>query len=357
MKPADLPALNLDAATALALPLADVEARAQFRFCFRLPSGDEEWLLARLCVIEPDAGTRHLYYCVVLRPENAQDNRILITYDLEFRSGRRKLDYRMTPAQGEIFKWDLFEQGFNDKEYAIMLARFWTTEENGNTTLLKFWAGDLGVIMGQKHSLVAPSSIEHFRWKRRRMEPEIAKLQILRTTNLNFRRQIRALLNNEESEMRIALRWVNLSEREKDEIAFACESGSWAQLREVAAWVLTVRLAHQKRRCEQTSVWRLAAYESIEVRNNPGLDGDEALAFWHIALAEAFGARGLSISGMKIESMPHGLWGYIDSNQQSKISVAPPTMHEAMEAQLKLRDWADENCAPDEAARLLALLA
>lgn len=240
MELALLPFLNLDAATALALPLALVKARAQFRLCFRLPNGDEEWLLARLCAITPSSRGERFHYCVVLRPEKAESNLIFVAENLRYRAGHRELNNWMTPAQAELWNWDLFEQSFNDK--ARRLARFYKVKEYAQNTLLKFGADGRGAIFEDASEGKTARESERFIWQRSRrgISHEIADMQFLRIKQHNFRRKVRALWNDANGPIQTARRWMQLTDEQKSAIAFQCERGDWTQLREVASWVLTL---------------------------------------------------------------------------------------------------------------------
>ena len=353
MKRSQLPFLDLDSATALALPLADTKARAQHRFCFRLPNGEEEWLLARLCAIQPDHAGKRLQHCVVLRPENAEATRVFVAENLWYRAGRRELHDWMTPAQAERWKWELFEQSFNDNDYVRRLARLWSMEKSGQTTLLKFGADGGGEILSWEQSQASDG--ERFNWQRHRwrVSHEVADLRFLRTKNANFRRQIRARWNDPKGEVRYALRWSRLSEPEKSAIAFACERGTWAQLREIARLVLTVRIGMG---AHNLCTWNLAAYGEVAVVGDDELFDDGALFAWRHILTETFGAFGVDGAGVKIDALPLCLWTYISDDDRTRVEVAPPTMHEIMQAQLKLRDWTNAHFAPDQTARLLDIL-
>ncbi len=357
MKPAPLPYLNLDAATALALPLAEVEARAQVRFCFRLPNGDEEWLLARLCVVDPERRGERCY-CVILLPENAEVERIIVAKNLRYRDGNRSINAWMTPAQVAIWDWDLFAQSFNDERYDRRLERFWKTDEAGQTTLLKFKSNGWGTIYGA----TPKNKIEQFILARKRPHarrdapPEPADMRFLRMHDADFCRVVRALWEDSEGPIQTALRWSRLSDKEKRVIAFECERGSWTELREVARRVLTVYAAHVQNPADHYR-WNFVDYGYITVNRVLKYgDKEPALQAWRSALTTRFGTRNVDSAGVKIDSLPLCLWSYVSKHELSIIEVAPPTMHETMEAQLKLRDWTNAHFAPDEAARLLELL-
>ena len=358
MKTAPLPFLNLDAATALALPLAPVQARAEFRFCFQLPDGDATWLLARLCAIGPDEAGKRFQYCVVLRPENAETNRIFVAENLWYRAGRRQLSDWMTPAQATRWKWDLFEQSFNDNDYVRQLARFCFFKEGDHKVLLKFGADGWGAICESSSEDKGVHESERFIWQRPRrgVSHEVDDARSLRVRQSNFRRHVRALWKDVNGPIQTARRWMQLTEEQRQTVAFQCERGNWAQLREVASWVLMVYAMRSNHKDGNYS-WNFTDYGYITV-NKSFLKGEdeEILLSWRAALTESFGAHNVGAEGVKIDSLPLCLWSYIGNDELSIIEVVPPTMHEAIEALLKLRDWANAHCAPDEAARLLEIL-
>ena len=358
MKTAFLPFLNLDAATALALPLAPVQARAEFRFCFQLPDGDATWLLARLCIVQPDESGKRLQHCVVLRPENAESNRVFVAGNLWYRAGRRQLDEWMTPAQAKRWKWDLFEQSFNDNDYTRQLARFCKVKENQQTILLKFEADGWGAICESSSEDKGGHESGRFIWQhpRRGVSHEVTDERFLRVKHSNFRRRIRALWNDANGPVQTARRWMKLTDEQRQTVAFQCERGNWAQLREVASWVLMVYAMRANFKGDSYS-WNFTDYGYITV-NGDFLEGkeEEILLSWRAALTESFGAHNVGAEGVKIDSLPLCLWSYIGDDELSMIEVAPPTMHEVMEAGLKLREWANAHCASDEAARLLEIL-
>ena len=338
------------------LPLAPRKARAQFRLCFATPDGDRLWILARLCAVTPDRAGQRFQHCVVLRPEDAESSRVFVAENLWYRAGRRELNAWMTPAQAQRWKWDLFEQSFNDNHYVRRMARFWRARELGQT-ILKIGADGWGAVYQAASSGQDATETERFIWRSqtRGVSHEAADMRFLRVTNRNFRRHIRARWQDGNGQIQYALRWAQLSESEKDAVSFGCDNGTWAQLRAVAAWVLTIRVAQQKRRPESCA-WKISDYGWITVQDNAELTGDEALLTWRGALTQAFGAHGVDIAGVKIDSLPLCLWSYIDDHEQCLIEILAPTMHETMEAQLQLCDWTNRHFAPDEAARLLALL-
>lgn len=86
-------------------------------------------------------------------------------------------------------------------------------------------------------------------------------------------------------------------------------------------------------------------------------EDERILLNWRAALTKGFGTHNVGAEGVKIDSLPVCLWSYLDDDERTIIEITSPTMHEAMEAQIKLRDWTNQHFAPDEAARLLALLA
>lgn len=332
--------------------------RAQFRFAFGLPDGDEEWLLARLCPVEPDCAGERFHHCMVLRPENAEPSRVFVAENLWYRAGRRALDSWMTPAQAKRWKWDLFEQSFNDNDYTRGLARFWAPAKREGAQLLRFGADGWGAVSDRPGGDGWWRETERFIWQHKRfaLAHEAADLKFLRASTASFRRKARALWREQDGPIQTTLRWMRLSDAEKNARAFECERGSWAQLREVAAWVLILRIARLKRRPEAGCVWDFVSYGWIRVSDAPALDDDAALFAWRDALTQAFGARGVDGAGVKIDSLPLCVWSYIDDHDQAHIEIAPPSMHEILEAQIQLRDWTRQHFALNEAARLLDCL-
>ena len=137
--------LNADAPLRAYLPPESWEGEAQFRFVFRLDN-DEEPLLARLAMVQPDVNARRFMHCVLLRPENAEPERIFVADNLWYRSGRKEINSWMTPRAAKRFNWDLFETSFNDNDYTRGLLRFWFGRQTGSKTLLEFGADGWGKV-------------------------------------------------------------------------------------------------------------------------------------------------------------------------------------------------------------------
>lgn len=364
MKTAPLPYLNLDAATALALPLADVEARAQFRFCFRLPDGAEEWLLARLCVVQAYTNG-HSRYCVILRPEDAESDRAFVREHMAYRTNLKET---MTLDEAVNHEWDVFAREFNDHDTTCsqLLARYWMVEEEGYCANVKFQAGGKAEVVGVFRRDVGGQSEEGFNWDdgRRYVSTAVDEMNFLRTSHDGFRHQIQIQWADPDNQLQNAVRWARLNNSQRDELTFKCINGSWAQLREIAVAALRVRLNLQRPPIESSCLWNIVKSSSttiIEIdaegkTNLSALCDDEALLVWRAALLKQFGSVNVFDEGEADHSLPRYLFFYLAYHEEAFIEVAPPTMHEVMEAQLKLRDWTNAHFAPDEAARLLGLL-
>ena len=139
---------------------------------------------------------------------------------------------------------------------------------------------------------------------------------------------------------------MQLNDEQQCALAFECERGSWAQLREVARWVLTVYASRQKTPADNYR-WDFTSYGFISI-NGVFLRGEDEqnLLAWRAALTGSFGTSNVGAEGVKIDSLPLCLWSYINNHELRNVEVAPPSMHEAMEAQLQLRDWAHAHFAP-----------
>lgn len=103
--------LNADAALRAYLPPKSWYGDAQHRFLFRTDGGEEEVLLARLAVVQPNAGNRRSKHCVVLRPEHAETARIFVVENFRYRYGGKETNPLMKPSETSRFQWTVFEEG------------------------------------------------------------------------------------------------------------------------------------------------------------------------------------------------------------------------------------------------------
>ncbi len=356
----ELPFLNLDTATSLYLPLEPIEARAHYRFAFRLANGDEEWLLARLCVVEPDNQQNCFNHVVVLRPENAEEDRIFVAENLWYKVGRREIENWMTLAAAKKFKWDLFEQSFNDNNYQRLLFRCWFKKEFGKITLLELGANGWGKINGfvsDSGNSIHGSEHESFIWKEgvRGENHGVTDLKFLRVKDANFKRKARSLWNDENSQIRYAIRWMHLTEVERNAIAFETRNGNWQELKEIAASVLQLRVANIKRLSVSEYEWDFVDYGYISVEGAPQLKNDDALFLWRFAITHAFGTLNIGAEGVKIDSLPLPLWSYISDydSHEKDIKITTPSMHEILEAKLKLDAWTKAHFTSENAQILM----
>ena len=352
----ELPFLNLDAATSLYLPLEPIEARAHYRFAFRLPNGDEEWLLARLCVVFTSGRNRR--YAVVLQPENAEEKRLFVIYDFSYRSGSKEIESWMTPATARRFHWKLFEQAFNEKKGIYVISRFCSIKEAEITTLLEigFYTGANVVgFFDNKGGRIQLFDEEGFRWRNAGCGNSIEEviLNFLRIKNTNFRRKIRRLWNDQNSDLQYTLSWINLSVAKRNSIALECGTGNWEGLREIAALVLQIRIAHLKQITASTYNWHFVGVGRIDVYGASELEDDDSLFLWRYALTHAFRTPNVGGEGVKNNLLPSRLTSYIIQNEQSEIEVTPPSMHEILEATLKLETWTRANFSPEHAQILM----
>ncbi len=362
MKNAPLPYVNLDVATARALPLAPVEARAQFRFCFRLPDGDEEWLLARLCAIQnyPSGQSR---YGIVLRPENAESDRVFFCESAMYRSS---LTATMRPDEAEDYDWDEFARQWNAAGANIShsLTRYEIVEAEGIRTNVQFWANGTAEVVGVFRMDVGGEQMkEGFNWDDGcpQVNGSFASMNMLRTSHVLFRQQIWNQWVAPKAQLKDAVLWAQFDESQRNAFIYRCENGSWAQLRELASSVLRVRIHSQQTQIEARYLWNLVDPGSvIEIgarqSNLSALSDDPALPIWRAALVKQFEPVNILRNESEDQSLPRYSYLYLAHHQQASIEVAAPTMHETLEAQLQLRDWAHAHFAPAEAARLLDIL-
>lgn len=349
----ELPFLNLDAATALALPLAQVEARAQFRFAFRSNEGEEEWLLARLCVVEETWNDRY-YYCVVMCSE-AEAERIFVADDWRFHfSIYRGSKPPLTPAEAEVFDWESVARAYREHKYSRQLSRYWKTETEDQTILFKIDTDGYGALIPHEEWEDRTGLFTRILWKARNRFVEVSgrDLRFLKTSNADFCATLEDLWRTSDGEFQFARRWLDLDEFARDELAFACDNGDWEELRRVAEWVFKIRISREKLGDESGAIWHFAAYGDVEVENFPTLHDDGALRMWREVLTTVFGTRHVDGRGVKYGELPECLLNYFDEHERSFVGTEPSSMHELLEVRLKLRDWANAHL-PAQIARIL----
>ena len=362
-----LPFLDLDAATQLYLPHAPARARAQHRLVYRAPDGEEVPLLARLCAfIHPEVEAEdRAFHCVVLRPENAQADRISVVGNFDHRLGTREICNWMTPQQARRFDWALFAIAFNDAVLEPDLGRMWSVAYRDHRLLLQVDFGGNGRIVGRvsaRGSLAGSYYAQgNFCWTCDGFTGEgdnaSRVTRWLQTSGAEFDGWVRALWNDPGHEVHFALSWEDKTDAERAAIAFECGNGSWEQLREIAAVVLRGRLGQLQNEIEASCTWDFAAYSSIVVLGIESLHNDGALFLWRTALTHFFRTPNFGGEGVRIDSLPLCLWTYASHHQMGAIEVSAPTMHEIMEANLQLQAWTRAHFSAANARILMNSLA
>ncbi len=355
----DLPFLDLDAATQLYLPHATVSARAEHRFVYRAPNGDEEIALARLCQVNrSDESWSH---CVILRPERAEVARIFAA-DAPLRHMKsRDSRGRLVPIQPAQWNWNLFAEVFQEHHRTMGVSRFWSVQDEVHTRLFRCFADGKAIIVGAAFAgeeRVRSSRQDSFRWRcngtwaSRTDRPS----RFSQITDPEFKAFMLDMWDDPQHEVHYALDWQQKTEAEKHAIAFECRNGTWPQLRAIAALVLQVRLSRETNLEDELYEWNFTDYGRIAVRNLPSLDGDQSLLLWRQALTHAFDTPNFSAVGTRIDSLPRCLWIYADSQDDRIVEVGLLSAHELMEANLKLQAWARQHFTEQNARILMASL-
>ena len=349
-----LPFVELDAATQLYFPREPARARAQHRFIYRDANGDEEMLLARLCVFKRAEGDGRGIHFVVLKPENAEDARLFINHS---QRGWSRTPVAGRGAQQPTWDWELFAQKFNAPHDSPALARC-TLLGDDQQFFVRCHNGKEGQISGP---LTRANSADlfrgtHFRWSQQ-CDSKPTSMQWLRTPVLLVREQLERAWNQPQHEIHYAAQWNQKDETARAAIAFECDNGSWSQLRQVALNVTRLLLFH---RYKPGTVHNLDIFNCSHRTPSPPLgevsEFEAVLLIYRQALAQVFLPRYFNRTGIETD-LPSCLELYIRNHAWSRIKVGVPTMHELIEANLQLQTWTRQNFSPEQADVLMSSLA
>lgn len=210
--------LNADAALRVYLPPESWNGDAQHRFIFRTEDGEEEPLLARLAVVQPDVNNRRFEHCVLLRPETAETARIFVCQG-DWPRGSPW----MTPHAARLFRWWLFEHNLRGNGHRCNISRFWLKREEKRDILLRVDGGGWGeTSLFEDVETAHRIYPERFAWRRdyHEMSCDDLELQFLRQTDIDFNNQLQSACNDSEGDISIALKWQHFDEAERDAYAY-----------------------------------------------------------------------------------------------------------------------------------------
>ena len=355
-----LPFLDLDAATQLYLPHEPTRARAQHRFAFRAQNGEEMQLLARLCEVGAPSDDGYRSYCVVLRPEEAEAERVFHTDSLYHGGGNGRNSARMTRAQAGDFSWKEFELSWADVRHYRGSSRCWSVNSDAGTLLWSRDAVGNGWLIEAPNTGAAAFELwngEYFVWEgaNGRGCGAAHEMSWLRQNDREFGAEMRAYWDDPQHEVHFFLDWGRTGDAQRQRIAFECRNGAWPELRQIAALALTIRLASLPTPAPDYAHWYFAEPRIIRVTAF-ALEDDFALALWRQALVKIFEPVNFCGTGVRVGEIATPLREYIREDALSLVGASPMSMHELLEAHLQLRNWARHNFSPENARILMDIL-
>ena len=171
-----------------------------------------------------------------------------------------------------------------------------------------------------------------------------------RCSQAKFLKFCERLCCDEDSELKRAVRWNDLSSEQKDGTAFGCENGDWKTLYRLFACaqiVVVYNGGNFPTPKENNSFWRLDDY-SAKRKNR--VSRDTWAMRWQAALCKIF--RPLFWS-----NDPVYVWNWRNNDPKYKernvVRCANPTHHEFLEAQVELREFLHPHLPAEEIEALM----
>ncbi len=346
--PRHFSSFGLDEAARLVFAPSSHESQAQHFFRFAPQGSNEKMdLWARLVEHKEKRGFNCSYWHrVALWPEGAEEGRVFFV-------GCSVDQLRETSAQTFELDWEQWQKSFEKPSYFGHLGRYWATEEQGETRVLRLDASDYAF-----SNVFQVGSEGRFVWRPydKQTPPRVKDLRFMKVPVDDFDEQMRAQWNNLRSPIRLESDWWRFSRQQRDAFAFRCENGEWDEFLRLARLVLTARFEHQNQSWGRTG-WNFFCYVPTAISNVQGesvLENDDFLVRWRAALFDFFRpiyARNIGFC----EDIPECVKRHFQSSNPRTQVEAEPSQHEVLEAQLELATWARHNLSQHHADELLAL--
>ena len=219
------------------------------------------------------------------------------------------------------------------------LNRYWRAPDASYGVTFR-WNGIASIYWGWTNHKKESVS---FRWN------AIAERDVrLLASRQNFLQNCQQFHADENSSLNDALRWAELTEAQRDAIAFHCENGNWERLRQLfwlAQKVVTSRLGTFPLPGADLSRWK---FDSPW----PSVDAPSALEWsmrWRKALCNIVRPAFWNEEPLCVKE-----WRKTSKNiPRCVVTCAVPTAHELLEAQLELRDFLRPHLPESEIEALL----
>ena len=219
------------------------------------------------------------------------------------------------------------------------LNRFWRAPD-ATYGIVFFPSGIASIYWGWENHLVESVS---FQWSLNEPGNEISLC-----SRLEFLEYCQRFYADKNSKLNYALRWKNLTPKQRDEVAFGCENGTWEILRRVLMLVQKVVTHHYgvflPDPRSTSSRWQFDHYRELPPKSKH-FDAAKWAIRWRAAICEI-----VCPSFWCEEAYCVQQWRYYDLHRVNlcRLQCTIPTHHEALEAQLELRDFLRPHLPPSE---------